>query len=337
MSLFLDQKYLSLVSNRLPLFKRKGDRLYNCRCIICGDSIKHKTKARGYFFEYKTELRYKCHNCDASMAFGTFLKNLDSNLHSQYLMERYSEGVDKKPDNIDAFVFEEPKFKSAEQRLIDKLLDRLDTLPEDNEAVQFCLNRKIPKDKFDRLYYIENIGDIVQLNDKYRESIKGKEPRLVLPFYDEAGQLTGVTCRALRGEALRYITVKIKDQASLIFGFNEVDKSKTVYVVEGPIDSLFIDNCIAVAGTAFNKVKFFDIPDSQLVYIYDNQPRNAELCKIMERTIDQGSKVVIWPQTIAEKDINDMVLAQKNVMSIIKKSIHSGLAAKANFYSWKRV
>lgn len=337
MSLFLDQKYLSLVSNRLPMFKRKGDRLYNCRCIICGDSIKNKSKARGYFFEYKTELRYKCHNCDASMAFGTFLKSLDSNLHSQYLLERYSEGTDIKANTAIEFKFEEPKFKSQGERLIDKLLDRIDTLPADNEAVQFCIARQIPKEKFKYLYYIENVCDIVQLNDRYKESVKGKEPRLVIPFYDESGQLTGVTCRGLRGEALRYITVKIKEQVPLIFGLNEVDKAKTVYVVEGPLDSLFVDNCIAVAGTAFNKVKFSDIPSSQLVYIYDNQPRNAELCKIMERTIDQGSKVVIWPQTITEKDINDMVLANKNVMGIIKKNIHTGLAAKAYFYSWKRV
>lgn len=337
MSLFLDQKYLSLVSNRLPLFKRKGDRLYNCRCIICGDSVKNRNKARGYFFEYKTEFRYKCHNCDASMSFGNFLKNIDSVLHSQYLLERYSEGRGLTSNTKSVLTFETPVFKSSEEKLLDKILDRLDTLPENNEAVQFCKSRQIQPSKFNQLYFIENIKDIVQLSDKYKESIRGIEPRLVIPFYDENEQLTGVTCRALRGEALRYITVRIKENAPLIFGLNQVNKNKTTFVVEGPIDSLFIDNCIAVAGTSFDKVDILSISSEKLVYIYDNQPRNSEVCKLIERSIDQNRNVVIWPQNIAEKDINEMVIAGKNVQKIISDNIFTGLTAKAKFYSWKRV
>jgi hypothetical protein len=61
------------------------------------------------------------------------------------------------------------------------------------------------------------------------------------------------------------------------------------------------------------------------------------VCGIIEKNIDQGYKVVIWPQTLQEKDINDMVLAGKNVTRIIKENTFSGLTAKAKFYSWKRV
>lgn len=338
MSLFLDQKYLSLISNRLPLFKRKSDRLYNCRCVICGDSVKNRSKARGYFFEYKTDLRYKCHNCDVSITFGTFLKKMDGNLHSQYLLEKYQEGNNVNISNLTPVItFEEPKFKTSDERLIDSILTRLDTLPEDHEVVLFCKKRKISETKFKQLYFIDNVKDIVQLNNDYKESIKGEEPRLVLPFYTDNGELSGVTCRALRGEALRYITVKIKDNVPLIFGLNEVDKSKKVYVVEGPIDSLFVKNAIAVAGTALNKVKLSGIPSDQLVYIYDNQPRNKELCNLISRSIDQGCNVVIWPQNLIEKDINDMVLSGKDVMNIIKNNTFEGLTAKAKFISWKRV
>ena len=74
MSLFVDLKYLKLICNRLPLFKQKNEKVFNCRCIICGDSTKKKTKARGYFYEVKNDLLYRCFNCDASMQFGTFLK-----------------------------------------------------------------------------------------------------------------------------------------------------------------------------------------------------------------------------------------------------------------------
>lgn len=337
MSLYLDQKFLSLISNRLPLFKKKNDSLYNCRCIICGDSAKNRHKARGYFFNYKNELRYKCHNCDASMTFGNFLKTLDNLLWSQYSLEKYSENnTVKLTNNTSPIVFEQPVFKAPEERLLDKLLDRLDKLSDENEAVQFCLERKIPREKFSQLYYIKNIKDIVQLNQDYKESIKGEESRLVLPFYNVNGQLTGVTCRALHGETLRYITVKVKDQEPLLFGINEVDRTKQILVVEGPIDSLFLNNCVAVAGTSFGKVSTTGLDTKKLTLIFDNQPRNKEVCKIIEKNIDMGYNVVIWPQSIEQKDINDMVVAGIDVTNIIRKNTFQGLTAKAKFIAWKR-
>lgn len=338
MSLYLDQKYLLLISNRLPLFKKKKDNTYNCRCVICGDSQKNRRKARGYFFAYKTDIRYKCYNCDISLSFSNFLKSQDANMYSQYALEKYSEGhhVPKLSNAAPTMSFEQPVFKTAEETLLDKILDRLDTLPEDNEAVQFCKKRGIPEDKFDRLYYIKNVKDIVQLNDKYKESIKGEEPRLVLPFYDSHGQLSGVTCRALRGEALRYITVKVKDSVPLIFGLEYVDRSKPIYVVEGPIDSLFLDNAIAVGGTSFGKLGETGLSKDNMVVIFDNQPRNKEVCKLIDKNIESGHTVVIWPQTITEKDINDMVQAGRNVQKIIKENTFKGLSAKTKLISWKR-
>ena len=269
------------------------------------------------------------------MAFSTFLKKLDQLLYSQYTLEKYSEG---KPISLkNEIVFTEPVFKKPEEKLIDRLLDRLDTLPEDNEAVQFCLSRKIPKEKFCELYYISNIKDIVQLNDKYKEAIRGEEPRLVLPFYGTDSHLSGVTCRAIRGEALRYITVKIRDSVPLIFGLSTVDRKKPIHVVEGPIDSLFLPNCIAVAGTSFGKIETLGFEQDKLIMIFDNQPRNKDVVQAIEKNIDKGYNVVIWPQTIEEKDINDMVVAGKNVQRIVKENTFNGLTAKAKLYSWKRV
>lgn len=338
MSVFLDQKYLLLISNRLPLFKKKKDQVYNCRCIICGDSTKKKNKARGYFFAFKTDIMYKCYNCGASMQFGTFLKSIDSLVYQEYALERYSEGHVRSNVKL-KFTFEEPKFienKHTDTSLLDVLLPRLDKLDDTNEAVQYCIERKIPKEKFKQLYYIDNIANIVQLNDKYKASIKGEEPRLVLPFYDDNGQLSGVTCRALRGEALRYITIKIKEEVPLIFGFDAVNKEKPVYVVEGPIDSLFLPNSIAAGSSDLKTVSKINLPKENLILIFDNQPRNKEICKLIDKAIINNYKVVIWPQTILQKDINEMVLNGIDPLRIIQNNTFAGLTAKAKFMSWKR-
>lgn len=335
MSLYLDQKYLTLVSNRLPLFKRKSDTLYNCRCILCGDSTKNQRKARGYFFPHNTEFRYKCHNCDASLSFRTFLKRLDNHMYTQYMVEKYTEGAPLTTKTI-KHVFDVPDFQKPEERLIDKLLTRLDTLSDDHEVIQFVRKRKIPTHQYKQLYFIDNVKDIVQLNNKYKESIKGEEPRLILPFYDEQGKLIAVTCRGLRGEALKYITVRIDEQAPLFFGINNIDKTKLVYVVEGPIDSLFLNNCVAVGSTSLDRITTTSLTKEQVVLVYDNQPRNNEVCKIFKKSIDNGFQVVIWPQSLQEKDINDMVISGKNVEKIIKENTFQGLSASANFIAWKR-
>lgn len=339
MSLFVDLKYLKLISNQLPLFKQKSDRLYNCRCIICGDSSKKQNRARGYFFPQKNDLYYKCHNCSASMHFGKFLKQLNSMMYNQYVLERYNEGLPfNKPHQKveDKFKMEEPVFEKNAETLLDKVMDRVDTLPSDHIAVKFCEKRKIPKDKYRQLYFIENIKDIGQLNEKYKEQIKGEEPRLVLPFFDSAGQLTGLTCRALGNETLRYVTVKVKEEQLLVFGMDTLDKSKHIYVTEGPIDSLFLPNAIAVAGTAFTKLGVLGLPKDNMTVILDNQPRNKDVCKIQQKVIDNGHRVVIWPQRQDEKDINDIVLSGKDPKKIVDDNTYQGLEATIKFVEWKR-
>lgn len=269
------------------------------------------------------------------MSFGTFLKNLDQLLFSQYTFEKYSEG---KPLTANqTFQFEQPQFKSKDETLLDNILLRLDKLPLEHEGVKFCLDRKIPQIKFNQIYFIENIKNIVQLNEDYRQSISGEEPRLVLPFYDEDLQLSGVTCRAIRGEALRYLTVKIKENKVGLFGLNTVDKTKLIYVCEGPIDSLFLPNGVAVGSTSLERVDQLGFTLEQTVLVYDNQPRNKQLCSLMNRSIDQGRHVVVWPQTIPEKDLNDMVLSGRSIATTIKQNTFSGLVAKAKFVAWRRV
>lgn len=350
MSLYIDIKYLNQIGSRLPLFKKKSDNLWNCRCTICGDSSKKKNKARGYFFKQKNDLFYKCHNCDASQHFGTFLKNFDNGLYRQYALERYSNGENRKAHaNPEAdlmakfsFALPEESFEPP-QSLLDELLPRVSTLPEDHEVRRFCADRRIPNYQLSRLYFIDDMRRIVQLSPKMQDKIVTAEPRLVLPFRDRTGRLVGVTCRGLRGEALRYIVVRIDEDAPLIFGREDVNPLTTVYAVEGPIDSLFLPNSIAVGGTGFGRLDSLGIEQRRITVVIDNQPRNREVVAIYKKVIDAGYRVFIWPGRFSEqKDINDVVLANpgfnsRRLQEIIDEHSFEGLKAQAQFNVWKRV
>ena len=114
-----------------------------------------------------------------------------------------------------------------------------------------------------------------------------------------------------------------------------MDLSRRIYVVEGPIDSLFIDNCLAVAGADFNHLQLEDV-----TVVLDNEPRSREIIKRMENLIDTGYALVIWPHSIQQKDINDMILAGMSsgeVEETIKQNTHHGLEAKMKLAAWKRI
>jgi len=337
MSLYIDTKYLTQISHKFEIFKKKNDYLWNVRCPICGDSQKNKRKMRGYFFRKDNDLMYKCHNCGHGAHFGTMLKQMDTLLYKEYVLERYADGGNRKKFGTERTVKEVVKTEKPEVSLWTQLMDCLYDLPADHEAIEYVNGRGLPKDSHKRLYFVDNIKNVVQLNYKYKESIRTEEPRLAIPFVNENGKLTALSMRGMRGEALRYILIKIDEDAPTVYGLDNVDKTQPVTVVEGPLDSLFIRNSIACAGTSFNKIEELGLDKDNTRIVFDNQPKNTEVCKLVEKYVDMGYKVVIWPETIGEKDINDMVIAGINVQDIIDSNTYQGLSARMKFTSWRKI
>ena len=336
----LDLKYILMISHRFERFKRKDDYLFNFRCPICGDSSTKKNKARGYIYRKKNDMFYKCHNCEAGKTFGGLLKMVDPLLHKQYILERYSEGIagpraNKEPE----FNFKPPDFSDLlADRLIDNIMDRVDKLDPTHIAVEYCTQREIPKEQWSRLYHIDDISKISQLNPKYKDRIKSDEARLAIPFFNENGVLTAVTLRSYNSASpLRYIMVKVTEDYPTVFGLDCISKSKPVKIVEGPLDSLFLDNCIACAGTSFNKIETLDLPEDNIIII-DNQPKNKEVCSILEKYIKAGKRVVIWPDWCKAlgKDINEMALSGANVEDIISNNVFQNLEAELKFIHWRK-
>jgi len=312
-----------LISSRFQKFKKVKNNLYNFRCPICGDSQRNKNKARGYLYQVKNNTNFKCHNCGVNISFNNFLKQIDSNIYKQYSFEKFKEGHTGKNFTVEEpiFHFESPKFKPK--------LD-LPKASENVDAKKYLENRKLNPDKFYYAYKFKSWAN--SLKDVFDDTTKD-EPRIIIPLFYQ-NTLVGFQGRALGFSKVKYITVMLNDDAPKIYGLDEIQKDKTVYITEGPFDSTFISNAIALCG-ADGDVGKWGIGDC--VWIYDNEPRNAEIHSRISRVIDNGEKVVIWPSSIKEKDVNDMFLTGLNVQSVIESNTYSGLEAKLKFTTWKKI
>lgn len=337
---YIDTKYISLISPRLRNFKRKTDYLWQFSCPYCGDSQKVKTKARGFIYRTKNDLFYKCHNCSVGTHLSKLIEHVDSNLHKEYVLERYKEGLtgngrgDKTPGagiKTPKFDFKKPVFKKSLK------LESFAQLEKSHPAVKFLSDRMISEKLWNDIYFSPKFFEYVngQVKDKF-PSLDGDHPRMVIPFRKEGGEVFAFQGRAFGDEPQKYITIILDDKHPKIFGLDRVNKEHTIYVVEGPIDSLFLENCIAVAQSDLRVPQFKE----NAVLVPDNEPRNVQVCKQIERCIEEGYSVVIWPKGIKEKDVNDMILSgmtAREIQNIIHTNTHKGLQAKTVFNSWKKI
>ena len=321
----IDSKYIGLVSSRLQKFKRVKPNLFNFRCPICGDSQKHKNKARGYFYQVKTNTNFKCHNCGASSSFNNFLKQIDATLHKQYTMEKFKEGFAGGRN----FVVDEPKLE-FKKPVFRKKLD----LPKATEvpiAKEYLEKRKLDPSKF---YFAHKFKEWANTQKQTFDTIGRDESRIIIPLHDTEKNLIGFQGRSLGPNSVKYITVMINEDAPKIYGLDKVDNEKPIYIIEGPFDATLVQNGVAMCGSDLD-IRSFGWSNS--IYVYDNEPRNREIVNRIDKTINGGYKVVIWPTSIVEKDINDMVLGGHKIMSVLESNTYSGLQAKVKFNNWKKI
>jgi len=341
--LYVDLKYISLVGSNLRNFKQKNKTLFNCSCPICGDSERKRTKARGFFYQHGTSMFYKCHNCAVGMSLGTFLKSAYPNYYNEYVFEKYKHGVDNTKTKEVVLAVTKVSFKSFKSSHVIKVSE-LDDL---HFAKQYVIQRQIPKSIHSKLYFTSDFAAVVEetFPGKYTNLAKD-DARLVIPFFDKSDNVIGLQGRSFSKErSLRYVTIRAAANVDLIYGLDRVVLDKPVYVVEGPIDSMFLPNCVAAANSdlasAARKIKAAHPTQTiEPVLIYDNEPRNKEIVTLLGNSIEAGHSVCIWPKNIHEKDINDIILqgtSQEQLCEIIKNRTFSGLQAKLEFSQWKKL
>jgi len=338
MSVYIDRTFLLQVSPKLQRFSRKKDDLYNFRCPLCGDSQKNKTKARGFMFRKKNDYFYMCHNCGISTTFYNFLKQVDPNLLQEYQLERYKNGETgnnnyPKPD-FEEFKTEKPIFKKALE------LPTLDSLPEVHFAKVYVQQRRIPETFLSQLYYAEDFAAFIQTLGIEKEGLYKDDKRLVIPFYDKEKNLMAVQGRSLGESKLRYITLKLHDDNKKVFGLDRANNEAMIYVTEGPIDSMFLENGVATADSNLESITSV-LDKSKVALVFDNEPRNKEIVAKMEHAIDNHFNIVIWPEFITQKDVNEMVLeydfSPEEIQDIVNKNTFINLRAKMEFVNWKKI
>lgn len=344
MSIIIDINYVGLVGSRLERFKQVRARLWVARCPICGDSQKKLTKKRFYIYQNHKDgsadyLSVACHNCGYGNPFGKFLEEFDPGMYKEYRLEQFKErsGVNQyTPPSQPTTPIQSTPVAPVEPTptaivIPDRLnLPTINQLPDGHPAKDYVISRKLPLWTHDLLMYTDNFKEsftdfsieasLMQLPD---------DPRLVIPFYDESGTLKVVQGRALNPKSsLRYISLKKNETDNKVFGLDRVDRSRTVLVVEGPLDSLFLPNTLAAADADLLSV------DAD-IYIFDFEPRNKEIMKRLLNAIEKGKRVVIPPDNYIHKDINDCAkdggLSSRDLVQFIGKHCYQGLAARMRF------
>ena len=331
MSSYIDLKYINEISSRLDQFKKKNDYLFNFRCPHCGDSQKSKTKARAYLYRVKNDMFFKCHNCGQGQNLSNFIKFLDPKKYGEYLLERYKGSAPSTPQP--KFDFKPTKFK--ETNLLDNCT-KISNLKDDHPVKDYIKKRLIPTEYYEKLYLVNKFHNFA---NKVKPGIfkeKYEHPRLIIPFFDVTGELFAFQGRAFGKEQPKYITIKLDETKQKVYGLERVNFQKHVYIVEGPLDSLFLDNCLAAGGADLT----LRMPNNQVTYIFDNEPRNKEIIKRMYAVIEKDYNVVIWPNHIQLKDVNEMIvsgISVAEIKNIIDKNTFRKLEALEKLSHYKKV
>jgi hypothetical protein len=345
MSSWLDKKYIHLIAVQLEQFKWKGPDLANYRCFLCGDSKKHKYKARGYLYPHKGKWFAKCQNCSVALPFSAFLKRVNRRLYDEYIVEKLT---DERPiptppathplgASVVAAKAPEPDYPVFTLSAVADASNRL------SAVYRYALDvRQLPPVAFTRLFATEAARSWLEplVGTEKAGGLADGTPYLVQPFRLPDGSWFGAQLRSIAQK--EFYTFRWRDDLGPLkmFGLDAWTPDKNTYVVEGPIDSLFLDNALSPCGSdLLQGVQILEesgiMPiTAPRVYVWDNEPRNKDICRHLRGAIAGRESVVIWPKN-GFKDLNDMVRAGVDVKALVQRRTFSGLDAEREFSQWR--
>ena len=343
MSLWLDEKYLRLLSPSLDHFVQKHPHVFNFRCPLCGDSEQNRYKARGYCFPKVATLMFKCHNCQMALPFPALLKRVNRRLFDEYMLEKLKDAPHAKTAE-DAFLdaFQHPTTAVDPGPGADIVPLSEPSLRQPSAPLYpvyaYAQKRQIPNARIGQLWATVKAYTYLRklVGDDKAAKVKDGLLYLVLPLTMPNGEWCGCQLRLLTRK--EYITFRWS--GFKVFGLDRRNKNQTTIVTEGPLDSLFVPNAIAACSSdLLGVVQTLEqahvmLPDEPRIYCWDNEPRNTAVVKLMDEAIKQQQSIVILPRD-TPKDLNDAALAGLDVPQLIRKHTYHGLRAALEFSRWK--
>jgi len=311
----LDTVIKNVLTNEFTNVNYSNSSYYNFRCNICGDSKINKYKKRGYILK-KDRYVYYCHNCGASMGAISWLKRFFHSYYLQYksyLFNTNTDELDRKEKEFEEKLKKE-KIEEIKRKKINevenlKYAERLDLKSKNKlhlDATEFCKKRKIPLEKIKTFYVV--------VDGFYKN-------RLLIPFRNKKNKTIYYQCRALYNDEPKYLNRPF-GKTNAIYNFDFVDKNNIVIILEGVIDSFFVENSISVLGTKI-KTEVYDkidrIPNK--VFLFDN---DADGRSFSLKYLKKGHYVFNWKKFLAHykiiniKDINDFIISSNKDFLTIK-------------------
>lgn len=342
--IWLEIQYINQLGPRFRNFRRKSQYLWNFSCPLCGDSPTRKHAARGFIYKKNNQLNFCCKKCGAGMSARNFIAAMDPAMFKEMQLdsftpterERYEEKREERP-----VVHKDKMFEG---------LIKVSELPKKHYCREYVVNRFIPEHVMDDLYFTDHFytwsGRVLPGRYKVPKDKRDDEPRLVIPFRNAAGDVTAFQGRALKaGQEPKYVYVALTKDEPLIWGLNNINPDETIYVFEGPIDAMFVPNAIACGGGDLSgDILRLKIPSERFVIVYDNEPRNSHTIDKIQKAINRGFAVCLWPETPG-KDVNEIVKnnikfglasACEHVLKLIQTGTSSGITANILLNRWNK-
>lgn len=352
MNLSLDKEYAIKIGYQLTLFTSvDSGKRFNFRCPICGDSKKNKYKKRGWFYPNteNTSLKFKCFNCSETSSLANFIKRQDFSLYKQYNMEKFSGKNEyefestknikrNKEDNsiLDArSIFEETKY-----------LKKLSSLNNNHISIQYCKTRKMTSKVLNILYFTPNYYEFVKSIDSNTDLKKEiyNYQAIIIPLITEDGIEFGFQSRNLESNSkIRYNTFILDKRFTKAFGMDRIERNEDIWIVEGAFDALLFRNSIAALDShLYSIVDRLSLGKEKVILLFDNEPRNKEIVKLVKKSINEGYRVAFIPKEFREKgkDINEIIcngVDKKELLEKLKENIFQNHKAQMEFLKWAKV
>lgn len=318
-----------------PLFK-KYQNVFNAECPVCKEGKSSGRSRRLFFFPLKNYLY--CHNCSKSWKPFEWVKEVTSLTVPEILKKnkQKSQITSEQP-----LVVVPTNTQEAVSIVLEDLpqdsIDLTDTAQlnfyQDNEVVKLaakycCERRLISAVNTCHKFYIS-------LTDKVHKN------RLIIPFFVN-GKISCYQSRALdKKQFPKYLT---KFGEKDVFGLDNINSEiPYVFIFEGPIDSMFVQNGVAIASltaTEHQHKQLTALIGYELIYVFDNDENNQQTSNKIEKHIKDGKTVFIWPTEFNNfKDFNEVcckLQIDEVPWNFVVKNSHKGPSALLKFKLTRR-